>query len=104
MYLPSCEVSLIEVLEIMAQMGPYIIFLSLKPKKMTSDFILSYLAPPLRNIKNKYKNHYIFTMDAPQGVSGVSINPEDQTEDHSEEFQPKLNTIRKTIRKQKFLR
>ena len=43
MYLPSSEVSLIEVLEIMAQMWPYIIFLSLKPTKMTSDFILSYL-------------------------------------------------------------
>ena len=36
----TCEVNLIEVLDIIAQMGPYIIFLSLKPTKMTSDFIL----------------------------------------------------------------
>ena len=33
----------IEVLEIMAQMRQYIIFLSLKPIKVSSDFILNYL-------------------------------------------------------------
>ena len=42
-YLLSCELNLVEILEIMAQMEPYIIFLSLKPTKMTSDFILNYL-------------------------------------------------------------
>ena len=31
---------LIEILEIMAQMWQYVIFLSLKPTKVTSDFIL----------------------------------------------------------------
>ena len=39
-YLLTCEVDLIEILEIMAQMWQYVIFLSLKPAKVTSDFIL----------------------------------------------------------------
>ena len=42
-YLLTCEVYFIEVLEIMAQMRQYIIFLSLKPIKVSSDFILKYL-------------------------------------------------------------
>ena len=50
----ACEVVyLIEVLEKMAKMRPYIILLSLKPIKMSSDFVLNYLkklygAPPLK--------------------------------------------------------
>ena len=40
-YLLTCEVYLIEVLEIMAQMLQYIIFLSLKAIKVSSDFILN---------------------------------------------------------------
>ena len=39
----ACEVDLFEVLEIMAQMWRYIIFLSHKPTNVTSDFILNYL-------------------------------------------------------------
>ena len=39
-YLPTWKVYLIEILEIMAQMWQYVIFLSLKPTKVTSDFIL----------------------------------------------------------------
>ena len=39
-YLLAWEVDLIEILEIMAQMWQYVIFLSLKPTKVTSDFIL----------------------------------------------------------------
>ena len=39
-YLLTWEVDLIEILEIMAQMWPYVIFLSLNPTKVTSDFIL----------------------------------------------------------------
>ena len=42
-YLLTCEVYLIEVLKIMAQMLQYIIFLSLKAIKVSSDFILNYL-------------------------------------------------------------
>ena len=42
-YSLTCEVNLIEFLEIMAQMGPYNIFLSLKPKVMNSDYILNCL-------------------------------------------------------------
>ena len=41
-YLPTWKVDLIEILEIMAQMWQYVIFLSLKPTKVTSDFILYY--------------------------------------------------------------
>jgi hypothetical protein len=40
-YLLTCEVDLIEILEIMPQMWQYVIFLSLKPTKVTSDFILN---------------------------------------------------------------
>ena len=39
-YLPTWKVDLSEILEIMAQMWQYVIFLSLKPTKVTSDFIL----------------------------------------------------------------
>ena len=39
-YLLTWEVDLIEILEIMAQMWQYMIFLSLEPPKVTSDFIL----------------------------------------------------------------
>ena len=42
-YLLTCEVSLIEVLEIMAQMLQIIDFLSLKAIKVSSDFILNCL-------------------------------------------------------------
>ena len=40
-YLLTWEVDLIENLEIMPQMWQYVIFLSLKPTKVTSDFILN---------------------------------------------------------------
>ena len=39
-YLLTWEVDLIEILEIMAQMWHYVIFLSLIQTKVTSDFIL----------------------------------------------------------------
>ena len=42
-HLLACEVYLIEVFEIMAQMLQYIIFLSLKAIKVSSDSILNYL-------------------------------------------------------------
>ena len=42
-YLLTCEVYLIKVLEISAQMLQYVTFLSLKTIKMSSDFILNYL-------------------------------------------------------------
>ena len=40
-YLSTWVVDLIEILEIMAQMWQYVIFLSLKSTKVTSDFILN---------------------------------------------------------------
>ena len=40
-YLFTWEVDLIEIIEIMAQMWQYVIFLSLKTTKVTSDFILN---------------------------------------------------------------
>ena len=39
LYLLTWEIDLIEILEIMAQMWQYVIFLSLQPTKVTSDFI-----------------------------------------------------------------
>ena len=39
-YLLTWEVDLSEIIEIMAQMCQYVIFWSLKPTKVTSDFIL----------------------------------------------------------------
>ena len=42
-YLLTWELDLIEILEIMAQMWQYVIFLSLKPTQVSSDFILYYL-------------------------------------------------------------
>ena len=47
-YLLTCEVYLIEVLEIMAQIWQYIIFSSLKPIKVSSDFILNVLVKSCR--------------------------------------------------------
>ena len=38
-YLLTWEVGLIKILEIIAQMWQYVIFLSLQPTKVTSDFI-----------------------------------------------------------------
>jgi hypothetical protein len=46
----------------MAQMEPYIIFLSLKPTKMTSDFILNYLKKVMGGATTQKKAHYIFAM------------------------------------------
>ena len=40
-YLLTWEVDLIEILKIMAQMRQYVIFLSMKPIMVTSDFILN---------------------------------------------------------------
>ena len=40
-YLLERYIDLIEILEIMPQMWQYVIFLSLKPTKVTSDFILN---------------------------------------------------------------
>ena len=40
-YLRTWEVDLIEIVEIMPQMWQYVIFLSLKPTKVTSNFILN---------------------------------------------------------------
>ena len=40
-YLLNWEVDLIEILDIMPQMWQYVIFLSLKQTKVTSDFILN---------------------------------------------------------------
>ena len=68
-YLLTCEVYLIEVMEILAHMLQYIIFLSLKAIKVSSDFILNYLRKVVGGATiQKYQN----IMDTPSGVSGVS--------------------------------
>ena len=61
----TCEVLyLIEVLEFMAQMWQYIIFLSLKPIKASSDFILNYLKKKLVEgaTTQIYQKHDSFTI------------------------------------------
>ena len=59
-YLLTWEVDLIEILGIMAQMLHYVIFLSLKPTKVTSDFILNYLKKVIggTTTQKKFKNKY----------------------------------------------
>ena len=73
-YLLTCEVSLIEVLEIMAQMLQIIDFLSLKAIKVSSDFILNYLkkvvggATTQKYKKQTQKPLYLHYGRAPRGV------------------------------------
>ena len=60
-------------------MGPYNIFLSLKPSKMTSDFIMSYLEKYIggattQKYQKQYKNYDILTMDAAQGCQNICQN------------------------------
>ena len=60
-YLHTCEVDLFEVLDIMTEKWYYILFLSHKPTKVTSDFILNYLkkviggATTQKNLKTNTK-------------------------------------------------
>ena len=69
--------NLIEVLKIMAQMLQYIIFLSLKPIKVSSDFILNYLKKSCRGhhhseiSKTNKKTWYLHYGPAPRGARGV---------------------------------
>jgi hypothetical protein len=58
-------------------MWQYVIFLSLKPTKGISDFILNYLKKVIggattQKLKKNKKKHDIFYMDAPPGPPGVS--------------------------------
>ena len=59
-YLLTCEVDFFEVLEIMTQMWHYMIFLSHKPTKVTSGFILNNLKKSYwgRHHSEKFKNKY----------------------------------------------
>ena len=84
-------------------MWQYIIFLILKPSKVTSDFILNHLKKVigvslLRNIKNKYKNHDIFTMNAPPENPGVSKSTNKLMEVLCTKIESKLNKIWKTVK------
>ena len=59
-YLLTCEVYLIEVLEIMAQVLKYITFLCLKAIKVSSDFILNYLKKVVGGATaQKYQNQML---------------------------------------------
>ena len=66
-YLLTWEVDLIEILEIMAQMWQYVIFLSLQPTKVTSDYILNYLRFFL---KTNFKTMMSSISIRPQGSQG----------------------------------
>ena len=52
-YILTWKVDLSEILEIMAQMWQYVIFLSLKPPKVTSDFILYLLKKVVGGANNQ---------------------------------------------------
>ena len=76
-YLLTWEVDLIEILEIMHQMWQYVIFLSLKPTKVTSDFILNYLKKVVGGATTQiYQNRmlkpwYFLYGSTPRGPRGV---------------------------------
>ena len=76
-YLLTCEVYLIKVLEIMAQILQYITFLSLKAIKVSSDFILNYLkkvvggATTQKYQKQMLKPWYFLYGSAPRGSEGI---------------------------------
>ena len=76
-FLRTCEVYLIKVLEISAQMLQYVTFLSLKTIKMSSDFILNYLKKVVGGAtipkcqKQMQKPSYFLYGSAPRGPRGV---------------------------------
>ena len=102
----TCEVYLIEVLEIMAQMRQCIIFKILKPLKMSSDFILNYLKKSCRGCyhseisKTNTKTMISSLWTRPQGCQGGQKTGKDQRINKLMCFcaniQPKLNKLRKT--------
>ena len=111
-YLLTCEVHLIEVSEIMAQMRQYIIFLSLKPIKVSSVFILNYLKKSCRGrhrseISKTNTKTLIFSIwIRPQGSQGrqkMRQGPLNTPfEVWSANIAPKLKSIWNTLRKQVF--
>ena len=82
-YLLACEVYLIEVLEIEAQMQQYIIISSLKSIKASSNFILNYLVKSCRGrhhseiSKTNTKTMISAIWIRPQGSQGCLKMPQD---------------------------
>ena len=111
-YLLTCEVDLFEVLEIMAQIWHYITFLSHKPTKVTSYFILNYLkkiiggATTQKNLKSKTKTLISSIWVRPQGTQGCQTMRQDPLNTPFEvwcaKIVPKLKNIWKSPRKQGF--
>jgi hypothetical protein len=109
-YLLTCEVDLFEVLEIMAQMWHYIISLSHKPTKVTSDFILNYLkkviggATTEKNLKTYIKTLISSIWMCPQGPQGCQKMCQDPLNTSFEvwcaKIASKLKNIRKSLKKQ----
>ena len=103
-YLLTCEVYLIEVLEIMAQMLQYITFLSLKAIKVSSDFILNYLKKEIS--KTNAKTLILAIWIRPQESQGcqemrqVPLNT--PFEVWCANIAPKLKNIQTSLRKQVF--
>ena len=83
-YLLTCELYLIKVYEIMAQMGQNIIISSLKPIKVTSNFILNYLKKSCRGChhseitKTNTKTMIFSLWMRPQGSQGCQKNRKNQ--------------------------
>ena len=109
----TCEVYLIEVLEIVAQMQQYIIILSLKPIKVSSDFILNYLVKSCRGrhhselSKTNTKTMIAAIWIRPQGSQGCPKMRQDPLNMPVEvccaKIDLKLKNIQKSLRKQGFL-
>jgi hypothetical protein len=111
-YLLTWEVDLIEILKIMPQMWQYVIFLSLKPTKVTSDFILNSLKRVVGGaIIQKYQKQilkpwYIQYWSAPQESLGCQKMRQGPLNTPFEiwcaNIASKLKNIWNTLRKQDF--
>ena len=111
-YLLTCEVPLIEFLEIMAQMLQYLIFLSLKLIKVSSVFNLNYFKKSCRGrhhseiSKTNTKTLIPSIWIRPQGSQGCQKMRQGPLntpfEVWSAKIAPKLKNIQKCPRKQGF--
>ena len=111
-YLLTWEVDIIVILETMAQMWQYIICLSLKPTKVTSNFILNYLKKSCRGhhhseiSKTNTKTLIYSIWIRPQeslGCQKIRQGPLNRPfEVWCANIAPKLNNIWKSLEKQMF--
>jgi hypothetical protein len=110
-YLLACDVYVIEVLEIVAQMQQYIIILSLKSIKESSNFTLNYLVKScsgrhhseISNTKTMISAIWI-RLQGSQGCQKMHQDPLNMLiEVCCAKIDLKLKNIQKSLRKQGFL-